>query len=97
MTLFLSVFDANLYFLFNVEECTAGSRRGARPPPPYLKVWRTPPPPPPSRSGSVTGVCLAGWSKILSFVKFFGPAFLTHEDLALVTRDFSQCILLKCL
>ena len=53
MTLFLSVLDANLYFLFNVEECSGRSRKGARgawPPlfletaPPYLRVWMTPPP-----------------------------------------------------
>ena len=109
MTLFLSVLDANLYFLFNVEECSGRSRKGARgawPPlfletaPPYLRVWMTPSPPPPpliSRSGSGTGVCLGSWSKILSLVKFFSPTLLTHEDLTLVTRDFSQCILLKCL
>ena len=30
MTLFLSVFDANLYFMFNVEECSGGSWGGAR-------------------------------------------------------------------
>ena len=30
-----------------------------------------------------------GWSKILSLVRFFGPTFLTHEDLTHVTGDSS--------